>query len=178
LHPVRVLRIALTAALLCACDRQPEHERPAPTQASSTTPSTAPSQPPPDPPQDTRNPAFVKRQECARVTRTVNDGARALADLEGQRHTMRPEQYLDTVARELDKVGGELERMKLETPELSAFARDYAKTLRQAGEVARGAGLAAGSGRTERLARAEADMAAAMQKTQPLLDATTRFCNR
>src|SRR5262245_28864405 len=176
MHRVHVLRIALIAALLLACDRQPEQERPKATQASST--ASAGFAPPPEPTQDTKNPAFTKREECARVTRTVNDGARALTDLEGSRHTLRPEQYLDAVARELDKVGAELERMKLETPELSAFARDYAKTLRQAGEVARGAGLAAGSGRTERLARAEADMATAMEKTQPLLDETTRFCNR
>jgi hypothetical protein len=188
---VRALGVLLACLFAATCNRAPSEEVPtaaasgaatelaAPTAAPPGASATQPIAPPPTSAEEAAiDPALRRRHECARVTTSVNDGARALAELEQRRERTAPDEYLDAVARELDTLALALERLELETMELAEFTRDYARTNRRAAKVARDASSAATRGHTDRLAGAESAMQAAMRDAQPLLERTARFCGR
>jgi hypothetical protein len=186
---VRALQVLLACMFAAACNRAPSEEVPAaasapPELAAATAAppgasATQPLAPTPTSAEEAAiDPALTRRQECAHVTSAVNDGARALADLENRRERTAPDEYLDAVSRELDTLALALERLELHTKELAEFTRDYARTNRRAAKVARDASSAATRGHTEKLAGAESAMQAAMRDAQPLLERTARFCGR
>src|SRR5262245_30954044 len=174
--------LALAACVGPACSREAEPGADAATPVTAPAPSAA--APPPTATAATReadrdpavDPAVLRRAECARVTAAVNDGAKAVADLEKRRGRMAPDEYLDAVARELERLSTSLMSLDLETKELADFARAYAEVTRRAAVVSRDASAASLRGHTEKLAAAEADMEAATRAGQPLLEKTARFC--